>query len=122
MGSGPFIGFDVARELFVDAGAADLDRDLAAVGRHRAVDLRDRGRSDGFGIELAIKAFQRDLERRLDFLLNPVERDGCERVLQREQIMRDILADEIRSKEQTYELQSLMRISYAVLCLKKKTN
>src|SRR3546814_9130202 len=27
----------------------------------------------------------------------------------------------IRSEEHTYELQSLMRISYAVFCLKKKT-
>src|SRR3546814_5340185 len=27
-----------------------------------------------------------------------------------------------RSEEHTYELQSLMRISYAVLCLKKKRN
>src|SRR3546814_1979785 len=27
-----------------------------------------------------------------------------------------------RSEEQTYELQSLMRISYAVFCLKKKKN
>src|SRR3546814_7824979 len=27
-----------------------------------------------------------------------------------------------RSEEHTYELQSLMRISYAVSCLKKKTN
>src|SRR3546814_1289625 len=30
------------------------------------------------------------------------------------------LADEIRSEEHTSELQSLMRISYAVFCLKKK--
>src|SRR3546814_7436034 len=28
----------------------------------------------------------------------------------------------LRSEEHTYELQSLMRISYAVLCLKKKNN
>src|SRR3546814_10679568 len=28
----------------------------------------------------------------------------------------------VRSEEHTYELQSLMRISYAVFCLKKKTN
>src|SRR3546814_7200769 len=28
----------------------------------------------------------------------------------------------IRSEEHTYELQSLMRISYAVFCLKKKNN
>src|SRR3546814_8922235 len=35
------------------------------------------------------------------------------------------LADEselVRSEEHTSELQSLMRISYAVFCLKKKTN
>src|SRR3546814_10156487 len=30
--------------------------------------------------------------------------------------------DPIRSEEHTSELQSLMRISYAVFCLKKKTN
>src|SRR3546814_4981931 len=28
----------------------------------------------------------------------------------------------VRSEEHTYELQSLMRISYAVFCLKKKKN
>src|SRR3546814_4611520 len=28
----------------------------------------------------------------------------------------------VRSEEHTYELQSLMRISYAVFCLKKKTH
>src|SRR3546814_7913993 len=31
-------------------------------------------------------------------------------------------ASEFRSEEHTSELQSLMRISYAVLCLKKKNN
>src|SRR3546814_7590624 len=33
---------------------------------------------------------------------------------------RDIAAGTIRSEEHTSELQSLMRISYAVFCLKKK--
>src|SRR3546814_9699503 len=33
-----------------------------------------------------------------------------------------ITAPETRSEEHTSELQSLMRISYAVFCLKKKTN
>src|SRR3546814_8686169 len=33
-----------------------------------------------------------------------------------------ITAREIRSEEHTSELQSLMRISYAVFCLKKKNN
>src|SRR3546814_5240575 len=31
-------------------------------------------------------------------------------------------ADDVRSEEHTSELQSLMRISYAVFCLKKKTH
>src|SRR3546814_6497907 len=34
----------------------------------------------------------------------------------------DLGRDDIRSEEHTSELQSLMRISYAVFCLKKKTN
>src|SRR3546814_10711848 len=34
----------------------------------------------------------------------------------------DPLATEVRSEEHTSELQSLMRISYAVFCLKKKKN
>src|SRR3546814_10536405 len=40
-------------------------------------------------------------------------------------ITRSVLADtepETRSEEHTSELQSLMRISYAVFCLKKKTH
>src|SRR3546814_2016618 len=32
----------------------------------------------------------------------------------------DVLVSDIRSEEHTSELQSLMRISYAVFCLKKK--
>src|SRR3546814_7563309 len=39
------------------------------------------------------------------------------------QILADLLKiDAIRSEEHTSELQSLMRISYAVFCLKKKNN
>src|SRR3546814_6798258 len=33
----------------------------------------------------------------------------------------DQVSDDVRSEEHTSELQSLMRISYAVFCLKKKT-
>src|SRR3546814_5165102 len=35
---------------------------------------------------------------------------------------RDLAHPPVRSEEHTSELQSLMRISYAVFCLKKKTN
>src|SRR3546814_3938914 len=37
-------------------------------------------------------------------------------------IKRVLLCALVRSEEHTSELQSLMRISYAVFCLKKKTN
>src|SRR3546814_7638438 len=41
---------------------------------------------------------------------------------QRAMEVRRQFADAQRSEEHTSELQSLMRISYAVFCLKKKTN
>src|SRR3546814_4656107 len=42
-----------------------------------------------------------------------------ERVLHRDECIPDVIA-RLRSEEHTSELQSLMRISYAVFCLKKK--
>src|SRR3546814_7583956 len=44
------------------------------------------------------------------------------RPLHRIRVLEDGRVDYIRSEEHTSELQSLMRISYAVFCLKKKTN
>src|SRR3546814_7030927 len=41
---------------------------------------------------------------------------------QRDRSHRMVEAEAARSEEHTSELQSLMRISYAVFCLKKKTN
>src|SRR3546814_4109720 len=38
------------------------------------------------------------------------------------QMFSNVVWDAHRSEEHTSELQSLMRISYAVFCLKKKTN
>src|SRR3546814_3998423 len=57
-------------------------------------------------------------------VLAPVQHDGLPRVT----VLRDFHAENImlvrgkdgRSEEHTSELQSLMRISYAVFCLKKK--
>src|SRR3546814_10129542 len=46
-------------------------------------------------------------------------RAGSLRAIRREL---DVFANLRRSAEHTYELQSLMRISYAVFCLKKKKN
>src|SRR3546814_9918687 len=38
-----------------------------------------------------------------------------------EEVLPDVAHGRLRSEEHTSELQSLMRISYAVFCLKKKT-
>src|SRR3546814_2393792 len=70
-------------------------------------------------------------------LLEPVQRDGdrvhvgdfypCSVLLNNDlsagipDILKGITQDVVRSEEHTSELQSLMRISYAVFCLKKKT-
>src|SRR3546814_7100417 len=43
-------------------------------------------------------------------------------LIERQHDFRDQRRGETRSEEHTSELQSLMRISYAVFCLKKKTN
>src|SRR3546814_10559071 len=40
----------------------------------------------------------------------------------RERFVQYVRQDPMRSEEHTSELQSLMRISYAVFCLKKKTH
>ena len=49
----PFVGLDRLGELLLDAGPEHLDRDLAAFGRDRAVDLGDRGGADRHFVELA---------------------------------------------------------------------
>src|SRR3546814_3449343 len=46
----------------------------------------------------------------------------CYRLTEAGTTLARALFDEGRSEEHTSELQSLMRISYAVFCLKKKTN
>src|SRR3546814_2573871 len=88
----------------LDKAAVDHGRDLAVSGIVRA----GRGARGG-----AIGG--RDRVRRAN--LRP-HRVGQERVVQRQ--LPGVA--EHRSEEHTSELQSLMRISYAVFCLKKKKN
>src|SRR3546814_7832968 len=59
--------------------------------------------------------FETDEERGFAHLLEHLTFRGSEHIPDGE-------AKRIRSEEHTSELQSLMRISYAVFCLKKKTN
>ena len=49
----PFVGLDRPGELLLDARAEHLDRDLAALGGDRAMDLGDRGGADRHLVELA---------------------------------------------------------------------
>src|SRR3546814_3152462 len=48
------------------------------------------------------------------------KRENCTEIVVRAEGPRIVLDNELRSEEHTSELQSLMRISYAVFCLKKK--
>src|SRR3546814_7252392 len=100
----------------------DGDRRSAAVGtlRRRAPPLHPdaRHRSDE---RLGIRVLRR-VEHRLR---RPLLHNAA--VAQNDDVVGDLAHDgevvtdeEIRSEEHTYELQSLMRISYAVFCLKKK--
>src|SRR3546814_2758380 len=98
------VGLVLARGLASGAGARDrADRDLAVAHAHENFGARAGEREagqiemveKGGGVHAAQRAVQ--LERRQR------ERRG-----------------EARSEEHTSELQSLMRISYAVFCLKKK--
>src|SRR3546814_2611199 len=73
-------------------------------GRLARFDLFGNEMRDDFGIGLALEA--------------PAA--PGERLAQRLEILDDAVVDERRSEEHTSELQSLMRISYAVFCLKKQ--
>src|SRR3546814_6578159 len=93
-------------------GDVGLDRFELPVGKHQLlIPLLDR---DEVGDVRRRHAFGRAAaEHRFD--AHPYVVDVADRVLG------DRLDPETRSEEHTSELQSLMRISYAVFCLKKKT-
>src|SRR3546814_8932511 len=60
--------------------------------------------------------------QRLDLVAQPVALVGDDALDHREAIFHRTELGAQRSEEHTSELQSLMRISYAVFCLKKKTS
>src|SRR3546814_10509745 len=75
------------------------------------------GRKLGGDVGAAFE-IQRARAGHLDRPANPVGMVGCR--LQRAHAVAAV--EQQRSEEHTSELQSLMRISYAVFCLKKKTH
>src|SRR3546814_4503864 len=104
----------------------ELDQQHADVLRHGEHQLAEVLRLlalVGLQLELAELGYAVDQPRNVgpEVALDIVE--GCDRVLDR--IMKKTGDDRsrielFRSEEHTSELQSLMRISYAVFCLKKK--
>src|SRR3546814_7848970 len=87
--------------------------------RFRSLDRRGarRARNERNEDDAERQGRQRDVgEERAEAL------EGAAVALHRQKLKlhRDDVDQDIRSEEHTYELQSLMRISYAVFCLKKK--
>src|SRR3546814_5358571 len=78
----------------------------------RAVDETLAGEDDGNG-DMAV-------ERQLAPLVDRLALGGKDDVAVEDQPPGANALDDLRSEEHTSELQSLMRISYAVFCLKKK--
>ena len=92
---GPLVGFDRLGEFFLDPRAEHLDRDLAALGGDRMVDLGDRCGADGHLVEFAEQGFERSAERGLDRRLDRREWLGRERILKLEEVGRGGIADQI---------------------------
>src|SRR3546814_3219950 len=80
-----------------------------AGGRHLAVD--DREVPDNAG---AVETLRKKIEEELTAHFDALDLSRTQIAGRRDHILQ-------RSEEHTSELQSLMRISYAVFCLKKKT-
>src|SRR3546814_10710394 len=62
-----------------------------------------------------------EIDRRINRVALKVERFGARGEIDREPRSLRCKLPQTRSEEHTSELRSLMRISYAVFCLKKKT-
>ena len=97
---GPFVGLDRLGELLLDPGPENLDRDLAPVRRHRAVDLGDRRGSDRGFVELGEQAVERRPEGRFDGLLDGRERGRRQIVLELGEVRGGFLADEVGTGRQ----------------------
>src|SRR3546814_6901224 len=86
--------------LSLDASAsAQIEGSVACVEQILAENRTAYGINTGFGLLASTRIASEDLEN----------------------LQRSLVLSHARSEEHTSELQSLMRISYAVFCLKKKT-
>src|SRR3546814_3141628 len=90
-------------------------------GRH-ALDLAKRELlHDDAAVALPARVFE-CLVHLIEHRERAVDRDELAQAVFSRSDVSDAQLAQIRSEEHTSELQSLMRISYAVFCLKKKKN
>src|SRR3546814_10297730 len=104
-------GFLARDDALLDEGAADGIEGMA-VGAGKAHPLHA-----AVGEDDAARALDMEEEG-----IHRVSRPGKLEPAPGEGPRLDLLAGQIRSEEHTSDLQSLMRISYAVFCLKKNKN
>src|SRR3546814_1253033 len=104
------------RRVLFRSARIDQGRVEAAQG---AVQLADRRRAEAFGERAAQQQFVGHLPAQSD-LAGTLAAEGRVVRIALGQAQVQALAQPARSEEHTSELQSLMRISYAVFCLKKK--
>src|SRR3546814_10340105 len=88
---------------------------LALAVEGEAADREDR-------IDGCLLVFEEVVAHHVQRLLRARQGAARRSLDQREHCTLVFLGEEARSEEHTSELQSLMRISYAVFCLKKKTH
>src|SRR3546814_6085907 len=92
---------------------ADAIRTGAEIFHTLKKKLKDAGHNTNVGDEGGFAPNLPSTRGALDFIMQAIEAAGYK-------AGKDVMIALDRSEEHTSELQSLMRISYAVLCLKKK--
>ena len=100
MGGRPFVGLDRVGEFLFDSRSEHLDRDVAALGGHGAVDLGNRGGADRFGVEARIELIHWGLERGFDRRLDRCERGRRQIVLELRKVFSRPVADQVGARRQ----------------------
>src|SRR3546814_8769790 len=110
--------------LFRSAGVAAVHRDAVAGGDGLSFDVRGGGGVEEQVARAAIDDHRRHLGAGRAVGDQPRDAAGAQRAQDRRHLLDAVQPHDCgavaRSEEHTSELQSLMRISYAVFCLKKK--
>src|SRR3546814_4097516 len=98
-----------------------LFRSTGLIAGIRSLGVRDiKMTTNGFLLARKVEALKCAGLRSINISLDALDEGSFFRMTKRQGVERVIAGVLARSEEHTSELQSLMRISYAVFCLKKK--